>query len=284
MKTPHGTKPKLPRKSEKPADTSRSGLMISPDGRCEVTWDIPCEVPVAFIFNGLTHAVMMATPCDLDDFARGFSIAEGIINTVDEIAILKISARHNGIELALQIAAKRFERLELHRARRAHMGRTGCGLCGIDNLDDAVRPLPQLAFSNSKIHVNAILKAAGALNNSQPQRARNHTVHGAAWVSNEGILAHVREDIGRHNALDKMIGAKARANRDQIDGFALISSRCTFELVQKAALAGICVLASLSAPSEAAILTAQRCNLTLVSLDRNSNACVVFTAPGRLDS
>ncbi len=273
----------MPRRTEYPADIRRTGLMVTPDGKREIIWNIPREVPIAFVYNGLAHAVMMATPCDLADFARGFSIAEGIVNKGDEISGLKVSEQTGGVELALTIPGHRFERLRLHRARRAHMGRSGCGLCGIDNLDDAVRPLPRLEPSAGKIQAGIILKAAGALNAAQPQRARNHTVHGAAWVSYEGKLGPVREDIGRHNALDKMIGAKALDTPDRTEGFALVSSRCTFELVQKAALAGIAVLASLSAPSEAAILTAERCHLTLVSLDGKNGNCIVFTAPQRIE-
>jgi FdhD protein len=120
------------------------------------------------------------------------------------------------------------------------------------------------------------------LNSAQPQRARNHTVHGAAWVSPTGKLHHIREDIGRHNALDKMIGARIRSPRQENEGLALVSSRCTFELVQKAALAGISILASLSAPSEAAIETALRSHLTLVSLHEKNSECVIFTAPERI--
>lgn len=256
--------------------------MIGPGGAEEIIWNIPREVPVALIYNGLTHAVMMATPADLEDFALGFSIAEGIINPAESLANPVITRRRNGIEISLRIPEPRFERLRLHRARRAHMGRSGCGLCGIDNLDDAVRPLPRLDIAGQKIHSRMILEAARKLGAVQPQRNRNHTVHGAARVSRDGSLTHIREDIGRHNALDKMIGAAARDATNQTEGFALISSRCTFELVQKAALAGIPVLASLSAPSEAAISTAERCNLTLVSLHRKNGNCVVFTAPRRI--
>jgi FdhD protein len=256
--------------------------MIGPDGRREIVWNIPCEVPIALIYNDLAHAVMMATPCDLEDFAHGFSIAEGIVNSGKEISDLTIYPLQKGIEIKLSIPAHRFERLKTHRTRRAHMGRSGCGLCGIDNLDDAIRPLPRLELSGEKIPARSILEAAGALDTAQPQHTRNHTVHGAAWVSPAGKLSHIREDIGRHNALDKMIGARARKDCKQNEGFALVSSRCTFELVQKAALARIPILASLSAPSEAAIETAGRCHLTLVSLHANNSQCVIFTTPERI--
>ncbi len=248
---------------------------IGHKGRKAVRWCAPTEVPVGMVYNGAPHAVMMATPCDLEDFARGYALAEGVINAPEELEEIAVQRLESGIELHMRIPAKRAERLGLHAQRRAHFGRSGCGLCGIDRLEDAIRPLPRLAGAPLRLCHDTAARAAGMLAGQQPLRRLNKSVHGAAWVDPDGEIACVREDIGRHNALDKLIGARAVKGFD--DGFALLSSRCTFELVQKCALAGIQTLLTLSAPSASAIETARQANLALASWDRGDAALIIFT-------
>lgn len=241
-------------------------------------WVLPAEVPIGFIYQSKEqsqeYAVMMATPADLEDFARGFSLAEGVLHKVDEFLGVKIDELKHGIELHITIPDNRLQKLKMHRQRRAHRGRAGCGICGVDNLADALRPLPRLA--NSYVHLSAevILAAIKQLPERQPMRSRNHTVHGAAWVAPNGEVLLVREDIGRHNALDKMIGARG-SSTDR--GFALLSSRCTYELVQKCALAGISQLVCLAAPTINAVETASRANLALYIFDRRTKEVLQFT-------
>ncbi len=242
-----------------------------------VDWCAPAEVPVGMVYNKTPHAVMMATPDDLHDFALGYALAEGVINQADELLDIRIHSLEKGIELHMTIPENRVERLKLHGSGRAHFGRAGCGLCGVDRLDDAIRPLPRLPDTQLRISHNIAGNAAVSLGKKQPLRRINKSVHGAAWVNAIGEITNVREDIGRHNALDKLIGACARDGVELHEGFALLSSRCTFELAQKCALAGIHALLTLSAPSASAIDTAKRANLGLASWDRRSGTLVVFT-------
>ena len=260
------------------ANTVVQATAIDENGHKAVDWCAPAEVPIGMVYNGVPHAVMMATPCDLHDFALGFALAEGVINAPDEVQGIAVQPLENGIELHITIPEKRAVRLKLHAQRRAHFGRAGCGLCGVDRLEDAIRPLPRLPGPAPCPDHAAAARAAGALAGAQPLRRQNKSVHGAAWVSADGRIMCVREDIGRHNALDKMIGA--RAQKGFADGFALLSSRCTFELVQKCALSGIQTLLTLSAPSASAIDVARRANLALACWDQRSAALIRFTGHG----
>jgi len=242
----------------------------------QLNWVLPAETPIGFIYNKHNHAVMMATPSDLHDFAVGFSLAEGILHQPSEMIDLNIHEKENGIELHIEIPPKRFEKLQMHGARRAIRGRAGCGICGVDALSDAVRPLPRFTEPIILPTSNAIRRAVDHLPQAQEMRARNHTVHGAAWANAIGELQWVREDIGRHNALDKMIGAWAIALNSNEPGFALLSSRCTYELVQKCALAGIQTLVCLAAPTLGAVETAKKANMGLCIHDRKTGGVLVF--------
>ncbi|MDQ7018256.1 MAG: formate dehydrogenase accessory sulfurtransferase FdhD [Robiginitomaculum sp.] len=250
---------------------------LGPKGQQQIDWCAPTEVPIGMVYNQTPHAVMMATPEDLHDFALGFALSEGVINQANELEKIDIHPLKGGIELHMRIPDKRAERLELHGQRRAHFGRAGCGLCGVDRLEDAIRPLPQLADTDLRLPYDLAGKAASALAEAQPLRRANKSVHGAAWVDGDGQVMMVREDIGRHNALDKLIGAGASGGADFDSGFALLSSRCTFELAQKCALVGIRALLTLSAPSASAVDTAKRANLALASWDRRTGSLVVFS-------
>lgn len=239
-----------------------------------VNWTLPAEVPVGLVYGDHPHAVMMATPADLHDFALGYSLAEGIVHTAEELRNIREVKYAQGVEMHLTIPENRLETLRLHAGRRAHRGRAGCGICGVDRLSDALRPLPRL--DDCKLPTaKAILRAVDDLPRHQIMRQANKTVHGAAWVGMDGEISLIREDIGRHNALDKMIGARAR-DPLPTDGFALLSSRCTYELVQKCTLAGIAVLVCLAAPTSRAVATARAANLRLVIFDRKTRSCLRF--------
>ena len=263
--------------TEQSANQQIRAVRLGPKGQQNIDWCAPNERPIGMVYNQTPHAVMMATPEDLHDFALGFALCEGVINHQSELEDVIIHPLKGGIELHMRIPDKRAERLALHGQHRAHFGRAGCGLCGVDRLEDAIRPLPQLPDTDLRLSYALAGKAASALAEAQPLRRANKSVHGAAWVDGDGQILMVREDIGRHNALDKMIGAVARQNVDFGCGFALLSSRCTFELAQKCALAGIQTLLTLSAPSASAVETAKRANIALASWDRRTGSLVVFS-------
>lgn len=230
------------------------------------------EVPVALVYNGISHAVMMASPADLADFARGFSLSEGIIEQVSEIRDVEIAAHEKGIELKIDLAPESFWRLK--ERRRTIAGRTGCGLCGLDSLEAVARDLPKVG-GEKKIALRAIQQALGALPAAQVFNQQAHALHAAAYADAEGTLLLVREDVGRHNALDKLIGALGRQKIDPASGFCLITSRCSVEMVQKAVIAGFPILVSVSAPTLMATKVAEAAGLTLLALAREDSALVV---------
>jgi FdhD protein len=223
------------------------------------------EVPVALVYNGISHVVMMATPQDLADFALGFSLTEGILADPAELYDLVETPRETGIEVELTVAAERFQAL---KARRRNLtGRTGCGLCGVDSLAEAVRPSRDVGAAPSVTH-DAIDRAVAALPDLQPLNREVRALHAAAWAKTDGTIVLVREDVGRHNALDKLIGAMSKAAIDPRAGFLVMTSRCSYEIVQKAVSFGIGIVASVSAPTALAVRMAEQSNLTLVALAR----------------
>ncbi|UXH79221.1 formate dehydrogenase accessory sulfurtransferase FdhD [Roseateles amylovorans] len=231
------------------------------------------EVPVALEYNGLSQAVMLATPLDLEDFALGFSLSEGLIATPADLLDIEIQTRPNGVALQLRVTARC--ELLLKERRRSMAGRTGCGLCGTDNLDQVFRPpaqpVPALPVDRSQL-IPVLSRAMRELAEAQPLQQRSGGIHAAAWCGPDGAVRLVREDVGRHNALDKLIGALARAGTDTAAGFAAVTSRASFEMVQKAAGAGMPMLAAVSAPTHLAIRTAQACGLTLAGFVREGRA------------
>ncbi|TCQ80088.1 FdhD protein [Ochrobactrum sp. BH3] len=243
--------------------------------------DVPEEVPVAMSYNGTTHAVMMATPDDLEDFAVGFSLTEGIISNISEIENLNIEVFEKGIDIQMRLVDQREEMLV---ARRRFMaGPVGCGLCGIDSIDQAIRPLSAIKTDGFQLKAGSIVAAMDALGGAQQLNRQTHAVHGAGFfVPGEGLFA-VREDVGRHNALDKLIGAMARADRPAEKGLVAITSRVSVEMVQKAVILGVPLLAAISAPTALAIRTADETNLTLVALVRGDDFDV-YTHPERIVS
>ena len=229
------------------------------------------EVPVAFVYNGRPHVVMMATPIDLEDFAVGFSLSEEIIGNAAELEHIDVVRFGRGIELQLTIPAATAERLASRTRRLA--GRTGCGLCGVESIADAVRDVRTVSAPLA-VRPAALWRAGAALDARQPLNTVTHAVHAAAWATSEGELRVVREDVGRHNALDKVLGALLRAGVDASTGFLVVTSRASYELVQKAASAGIPLLAAVSRPTGLAVRLAEAAGLTLVALLRGESANV----------
>jgi FdhD protein len=236
------------------------------------------EVPVAFVYGGRSHAVMMCTPSDLEDLAVGFSLSEEIVAAPADITRIEQNRHSRGIELVIDIPADDAARLS-ERARSL-TGRTGCGLCGVEAIDDAIRA-PRAVGASSSFRASALYRAAASLNERQPLNRETHAVHAAAWALPDGELLLVREDVGRHNALDKVLGAIVRARIERMDGFAIVTSRASFELVQKSAVMGIGVLAAVSRPTGLAIDLAERSGITLVGLLRGESANV-YSHPSRI--
>ncbi len=235
------------------------------------------EVPVALIYNGISHAVMLATPRDLEDFALGFSLAEGILSHPKELYGIETVTQSAGIELRMEIATERFHQLK--EKRRSMTGRTGCGLCGAESLAQALRLPGAVNLSQKTFSPAAILKALTEASKNQPLQAETGATHASFWVSSEGEVELVREDVGRHNALDKLLGAKARS--DNKSGFVLTTSRASYEMVQKSAVAGVAMLVAISAPTGLAIRMAEQCGITLVGFARPEQY-VVYTHPQRI--
>lgn len=236
------------------------------------------ELPVAMIYNGVSHAVMMASPCDLEDFALGFSLSEGILQRPDQLFALEIQVSDEGIMVNMRIAGGRFARLQ--EQRRNMVGRTGCGLCGTESLANVVRTIAQVTpqgVSSDK----AVQAALLSLKNHQPLQMQTGATHGAAWCDSNGRILLTREDVGRHNALDKLIGARIREHADKAfaDGFALISSRASFEMVQKSASVGIASLVAVSAPTALAIRQARSSGMNLIGFARPGRH-VIYTRSG----
>ncbi|MCI2284932.1 formate dehydrogenase accessory sulfurtransferase FdhD [Colwellia sp. MSW7] len=236
------------------------------------------EVAVALVYNGISHAVMMVSPTALENFAIGFSLTEGIINRTDEIYAIDIIEQEKGIEIALTISSRRF--IQLKGRRRSLTGRTGCGICGAESLEQVKVPLESVV-SNFTIEHAAINQATVNLARHQPLQKLTGAVHGATWCDIDGNVIHVCEDVGRHNALDKLIGLLWSDHVLRQPGFLLISSRASYEIVQKAAKAGIAIIAAVSAPTTLAINIADETGITLIGFSRQ-NRHVVYSHAYRL--
>lgn len=240
---------------------------------------VPEEVPIAFSYGGSTHAVMMGTPADLEDFAVGFSLTEGIIASMEEIESISIVDEGRGLDVQVTLAEDKEEAL---RARRRHMaGPVGCGLCGIESIDQAMRVVPDVSAISLKLSPKEVTEAVAALNDAQPLHAETHAVHGAGFfILGEGLIA-VREDVGRHNALDKLAGAVIRKGVRGAKGVVVVTSRISVEMVQKAAILGSPMLIAISAPTALAIRTAEEAGMTLIALTRGEDF-EIFTRTDRI--
>ncbi len=245
-----------------------------------VAWHLAEEAPVAFVYNTESHTVMMATPADLEDFALGFSLAEEIVDDPRAVLLVKPEAVADGWRLCIAVDPDHLGRGAA--VQRGMAGRTGCGLCGVDSLDGAVRPVrrrtPGAGLDPNAIPAEALMRAFEDLPAHQPMNRQNRSVHAAAFCDAEGRILVCREDVGRHNALDKVIGAAVRAGYRLADGFVVMTSRCSFELVQKAVAVGIPLLATLSAPTALAVDLAGRAGMGLAALARPGGV-VMFRAP-----
>lgn len=229
------------------------------------TWFLPDEIPVAVLINSISYAVMMATPADLQDFAMGFALSEGLVAHASHIDNVLVMSSGEGFSVDLAIAEQHLIRERM--ISRSIEGRVGCGLCGIEEMTDAIR-MPRHKLHPPELSSTAITQAFQALPSYQPMNELNRTVHAAAWCSVDGAIFLAREDVGRHNALDKLIGAMARGLIKPDNGFVLMSSRCSFELVQKCATVGIGALATISAPTALAFKLAKQAGLKLAALSK----------------
>ena len=234
------------------------------------------EVPVALVYNGISHVVMMCTPKDLEAFALGFSLSEGIIESPRDIYSIEINQTCNGLEVQIELSSRRFSGLK--ERRRAMAGRTGCGVCGVEQLADIFRPLTPLPFTQTFSLAN-LDRALGQLRQVQQVGQQTGCTHAASWISPEGELQGGCEDVGRHVALDKMLGLRAKQGWQQ--GAILVSSRASYEMVQKSAMCGAEILFVVSAATSLAVEIAERSNLTLVGFSKPGRA-TVFTHPQRL--
>jgi FdhD protein len=240
--------------------------------------DVAEEIPLAISYNGVPHAVMMGTPVDLEDFALGFSIAEGAARDLRDVKSITVASSDGGITIDIALTPAALHRVLARRRIRALRGNTSCGLCGVKDLAQlamipavrlrAARPIDRLALEQALTHLRSV----------QPLAARTHGAHAAAWVGLDGRLVLVREDVGRHNAMDKLVGAALHATIDFGEGFCLITSRCSYEMAQKAVAAGIPALVAISAPTALAIRTAQAAELTLAAIDR-SGGFFIYAGP-----
>lgn len=242
---------------------------------------VPEETPVAFSYAGSTHAVMMATPADLEDFAVGFSLTEGIITDPGEIETIEVLAEDKGIDVQIRLADAQNDALT---ARRRHMaGPVGCGLCGIESIEQAVRVTPSVRASSLTLNEDAVVEAVRLLNGQQPLHMVTRAVHGAGfYVPGDGLIA-VREDVGRHNALDKLVGAARRAGHAGSAGAVVVTSRVSVEMVQKTAIIGSPFIIAISAPTALAIRTAEEAGMTLIALVRGEEF-EIFTGAERIVS
>jgi FdhD protein len=240
--------------------------------------DIAEEVPIAFVYNGISHAVMLASPSDLEDFALGFSISEGIVENKHDVYGIEIIHQVNGIELQIDIGSSCFQSLK--DKRRNLLGRTGCGLCGAENLDQALR-LPEKKLDHLlTIKESAIIKALESMYTTQPLQKKTGATHACAWAKEQGDIQIMREDVGRHNALDKLIGAlKLKDITDQ--GFVITTSRASYEMVQKTLMLGASMLIAISAPTGLAIRSALKYGLCLIGFARAPHY-VIYTYAERV--
>ncbi len=254
--------------------------LLKAGGKSAAMWNIAEECPIALRFNGAIFAVMLASPGDLKDFAMGFALSEGIIDAADEFQDCKIKPLEGGIELDITIAGKRAVRLEAQERRRALAGGSGCGLCGVQSFEEFTNPLPRVE-SGLSVSLAAIRRAGEAFPGRQKLNQLNHSVHGAAFVDASGEIQAMREDVGRHNALDKLIGAVLGSGGDPAAGLVLLSSRAGYELIHKAARTGFAIVVSFSAPTGMALRAALDAEITLASF-AGKEELAVFSRPERI--
>ncbi|MCW2247664.1 FdhD protein/phenylacetyl-CoA:acceptor oxidoreductase accessory protein [Azospirillum fermentarium] len=261
-------------------DTTRRVTVLRLDGGTGISAEdmVVEEVPVAMAYNGIVHAVMLATPRDLEDMALGFSLSENIIATADELYEVAVVTGCDGVEVRMDIPLDRF--MKLKGQRRSLAGRTGCGVCGVESLQAMARAGRPVS-GGTPITPAAVARALRLFGEEQALHRLTGAVHGVAWAAADGTIVALREDVGRHNALDKLIGWLVSTGVDPASGFALTSSRASYEMVQKASRAGIGCLVAISAPTGLAVRMAEASGLTLAGFARG-NRLAVYTHGERL--
>lgn len=254
------------------AIVSAEPIRFGIEGTDARTVEVAVETPVNIVYGNMPYAVMMASPSDLEDFVTGFSLTEGIVREADEIRGVTVAPKDEGVVVTVDLAPGRFRE---HLARRRNLsGRTSCGLCGVETIEEI--PMADAATRAARsVSARAIEAALAELDRHQPLNRLTRAVHAAAWCDVNGVILAAREDVGRHNALDKLIGARLRAGADASTGFMLVTSRASFEMIEKTAIFGAGTLVSISAPTSLAIERAKALGLTLVSVARR-DGCTVF--------
>ena len=235
------------------------------------------ETPIAIIYNGVSHVVMMASPCDLEDFARGCSITEGVITSLSDIYSIEVLKKDNGIEINLEISSEKFIRLK--EIRRNLTGRTGCGLCGAESLDQVLK-IPENKKNETKFSSKSILRALKNFSSQQEIQKKTGATHACGLFNSKGDLILLKEDVGRHNALDKLIGASLDTTILN-DFFVITSSRASYEMVQKLAYLNLKLLVAISAPTALATRLADQIEMTLIGFARN-NRYNCYTHPSQI--
>lgn len=251
-------------------------MRVAPDGSKPGERTVAVETPVAISFLGIGYAVMMATPNDLEDFGVGFATSERVIDHAEQVLGVSVIEEERGLLLNVEVVAERHDRV-LDRVRH-RASDSSCGLCGIENLDQALRPLPSLPRPD--FAAPALFKALETIREHQQLNRSTGAAHAAALFDASGKLIAIREDVGRHNAFDKLIGHCLRSRLDTGRSFALLTSRCSYELVEKASLAGIPMLVTVSAPTSLAVERAREAGLTMVALARSDEALAVSDPHG----
>jgi FdhD protein len=252
-------------------------VRIDADAACAVTEQIAEETPIALVYNGVPHVVVMASPANLEDLALGFSLTEALIGSVAELGGIEILPEQSGYSIYLSVPLERVAMIE--QRRRNMTARTGCGLCGAETIEQAMRAVPNVK-AGPKVNRRAVAQALQRLPEQQTLNAATGATHAAAWATLNGELQLVREDVGRHNALDKLIGALAARGFDAAQGFVVVTSRASYEMVQKAAMAGVGLLAAVSAPTALAVRIAGEAGVTLAGFVRGAR-CVVYADAAR---
>ncbi len=265
--------------NEKMIDLPVRLLGLAEPNEAALTRSVPIEAPVSVEVGGIGYAVMMATPADLEDYALGFALSEGLIETPDQVRRIDAQPIEGGWALRIWLPPER-NAVALERARK-RVSESSCGLCGIENIEQVLRPLPPLTGRIATGRA-ALAAALAALRDHQPLGRATGAVHAAAFCSPAGDILMAREDVGRHNALDKLIGALARGSIDPATGFILLSARCSYELVEKTVRAGCPMLVTISAPTSLAAERAVQAGLTLVALARTDSALVIGDPHGMI--
>lgn len=243
-----------------------------PESERQVRWGLAAEVPVSLCYNGVAHVVMMASPSDLEDFAVGFSLSERILESVADIEALDVREVDRGTLIDMRVSEAANARVASRR--RNLPGQASCGICGVIELEAALPVLPKIA-ATPVATLAAVKRAVVSLREHQPLNAQTRSLHGAAFADPSGTIALAREDIGRHNALDKLIGAAVREGVGIAEGFAVLSSRCSVELVQKVVIAGIPLMVTVSAPTTLAVELAEEAGLTLFCMAGDSDVAII---------